>query len=83
MWLTVPIQGASESVVPAGSAAEDVGYSQAAYHLMVPGSSWGLHMSVQEFAFNGLTSVSLYLPAAAQVGDQTLTLERLVEHSKF
>lgn len=42
-----------------------------------------LHISVQESAFNGLTSVRLYLPAAAQVGDQTLTLERLGGHSKF
>lgn len=82
MWLTVPIHSGSESVVPPGGTAEDVGYSKAAY-LMVPGSSWGLHTSVQEFAFNGLTSFSLYHPAAAQVGDQTLTLERLGEHSKF
>lgn len=82
MWLMVPIHGGSESVVAPGSTADDIGYSKAAY-FMVPGSSWGLHMSVQEFAFNGLTCISLYLPVVAQVGDQTLTVERLGEHSKF
>ena len=58
MWLMVPIHGGSESVVAPGGTSEDMGYSKAAY-LMVPGSSWGLHISVQESAFNGLTSVSL------------------------